>query len=291
MRLTCPPVVVLSYGAGPVGACVQGLLDSGHDPDRLLVVHNPTPNAPSPPGIQAHLPVLAMPENVGYGIAMNAGLRWWRARGESVVVACTHDLVVSSSVVREIASIVSDNPDVAACGPVLTHPGGTVFSAGGCQDRHGNIRHRGGGGLGLAEVDWLDGSVLALDLSTGVTFREDFFLYWEDVQLGADLRAAGFRVICHQTVAAISTPGVHGSRAALFTHLMWRNRLLALRSRPAALAYTTVRAVAAGLRRYARPGSWPRSTVRRVYARAIFDGFRGRGGKPSQAVLSGSDAT
>jgi len=280
-------VVILSYGAGPAARCATSLLRCGLDPKDMLIVHNPTPDARQPVDSPPQIELLALGSNCGYSAAMNTGMRIWRERGRRLALLCTHDVTVNGPDVRRIIETMHADEKIGACGPVLQGPDGEVFSAGGMQTRLGNVRHLSADVGGLVDVQWLDGSLIAVDLSLGLEFREDFFLYWEDVVFGAAVRAAGSRVVCERRAVATSSPGV-AQRAPLFTYLMWRNRLLAQKGKAMWAIYTVARLLSAMALRFIR-GPWPADTVRLVYARALRDGIMNRGGPPPQALLANTD--
>lgn len=287
-------IVILSYSTGPAAQLARRLVNQGWPSDRILVIHNPNGDAPTPvgvmpPGVVTQL----MPDNEGYGSAMNVGLDHWRQHQAEVAVLLTHDVEVDKSTVDTLAQTLLDHSNIGACGPVLRDSKrGYEQSAGGKQSRCGDVHHRTTDGTGTIDVDWLDGACLALSLRAGVQIRDDFFLYWEDVVLGADLRERGLRVVCDQSLLATCTSGADGPRQYLFTYLMWRNRLLQFRRGPITpLSWSVLRLCMALGYRSIRPRGWVRSWVLRIYIRALFDGLLGTGGRPEAELTRHSDVT
>jgi GT2 family glycosyltransferase len=286
-------VVVLSYGDGPARRCVDGFIGSGVDPESILVVHNPSRPDELPPPLPPGVATRVMHMNLGYGRAMNEGMRHWRRAGCSSALLCTHDVEMTTRTAVELIEVVRGNSTIAACGPVLRRPDGSPLSAGGYISRCGDVAHRAPDGSRMVDVDWLDGSAVAIDLALEVEFIEDFFLYWEDVALGIDIRAAGYRLVCLEEASAVSQPGNSGSRAALFTYLLWRNRLgFAVRRRSHAMLICTIaKLLAAMVLRLARDDlAWSRRRVAHVYVRALAHGLTLKLGRPSAVMLRGSDA-
>jgi GT2 family glycosyltransferase len=295
-RTTSEPsygVVVLSYGRGPALACVERLLAGGVPASHVLVVHNPSHAGEHAPSMPAGVQVETMAANVGYGAAMNTGLRHWRGHGREVALLCTHDVEVEAAGAFALVAAVSNEATIAAAGPVIERRDGEGTSAGGLVSRLGDVRQRPPGGDGTVAVDWLDGALLALDLGVGVEFIEDFFLYWEDVALGIDLRAAGRRVVCLEQERAYATSGA-ASREQVFAYLHWRNRLAFARRRRrrAMLAYSSAKLVAALARRLVlNERRWPRRRLLLVYVLALRDGLALRLGTPPERIRRGSDVS
>src|SRR5205823_9449671 len=119
-------------------------------------------------------------------------------------------------------------------------PQDVVWSAGGTLSRiTGKPRHLFAGESvakrrpALIDVTWLDGACLlaradAFKASGG--FREDLFLYWEDVCLALAVRRAGWRVCCATDAVALQEPSMTPP------YLMARNRALVLGRRGALCA-------------------------------------------------------
>ena len=51
--------------------------------------------------------VQLMAANVGYGPAMNQGMRYWRARGCAVVLLCTHDVEITAQTPNDLVTVVA----------------------------------------------------------------------------------------------------------------------------------------------------------------------------------------
>ncbi|PJJ61743.1 glycosyltransferase [Compostimonas suwonensis] len=158
---------------------------------------------------------LAMPQNRGYGSGANAGAAQAARPGEYVLV-CNPDVVFEAHAIDVLrAAAESSDPAVAAFGPRIVDPSGAVYPS---ARRLPTIRT----GVGHAlfariapnnpwtrryraeseysdaprDAEWLSGACLLIraDWFTRLGgFDERFFMYFEDVDLGARIRAAGGR--------------------------------------------------------------------------------------------------
>lgn len=284
-------VVVLSYGAGPVVGLVTALAAEGVPCSQVFVVHNPGPGGRHCPDLGCDAIVLERASNDGYGTAMNEGILAARQTGADFAVLCTHDVQVSAQVLRSLVEILRLAPTIAAAGPVLTDDGDGAFSAGG-RMRLGRPSHVAPTGAGTKSVDWLDGSVLAVRLDLPRYFREDFFLYWEDIDFARNLRRRGYDVVCVQSLRAVSTPGNRHSRSNLYAFLRFRNGLLAARGDRAWAEMLAISAllILKAIRSLVTDTSGEGRRTSAVLFRALRDGWQGHSGRPHASVLAGSDA-
>lgn len=157
--------------------------------------------------------VIASPENLGFGRASN--LCWPEAKS-SLVLFLNSDTLVSERALDRLVDLARQHPEVGALGPRLLYPGGAIQMsygtmpgiasellqklwnagyAGGKGPLRGAIRRR------YAKeryVDWVSGACLLTRRDTLETvggFDESFFLYSEDVDLCARVRATGARIL------------------------------------------------------------------------------------------------
>lgn len=150
-----------------------------------------------------------------------------------------------------------------------------------------------GEGQMFQRCDWVDGAAVLIRSSL-LPLPEDYFLYWEDVDLSLRARRAGMTVGVSQKWTALTTPGA-GGRRDLFRYLYWRNRVLCSRrlgGLRGVVGTTLVLAGAAvvrpGQRLLARDFRGARK-VGSLLTRALLDGLRGRSGPPPPLLTSGSD--
>jgi GT2 family glycosyltransferase len=167
-----------------------------------------------------------------------------------------------------------------------------VFSAGGMIDAKGRTYHA----AFRADVErwraypdfdvaWADGAFLlvrkgALQRAGG--FREDFFLYFEEVELQLRLRLSGWSVRVVPAAVCAQEPG------NFTAYLQVRNRILLLRAFPSYFDRRLRFSLLDVLKTCAkslRDGRW---TGPAWAVRGLVDGLDGVGGKPPRSVLRGT---
>ena len=194
---------------------VQCLLDAGVPAHSLVVVDNSEEDrisdalAEAADGWRVH----GVP-NRGYGAAANAGVGL--LTDCDVVLVVTHEVVIDASSVAALVGAVTEEADVGAAGPALIRTDDSrVWSRGGRLTRVLRLPQQivtaGTGSPAVRDVDWLDGCCVAYRPNALVDnpFREDFFLYFEETDLHARLRAQGLRVVVVEGASASqSTAGM-----------------------------------------------------------------------------------
>jgi GT2 family glycosyltransferase len=304
-----PQLVIVALTYGP-GAEVLGLLEhlrrqtltTSHE---LIVVHNPSRTGETlvalPPG---DVRVLEMPTNSGYVGGMNAGIELALGGTPEFVLLLTHDVRILAHEVLRLESLLCENPDISAVGPVLCRSDGTPYSAGVIRYDRVGMRYR----LpidGMPRPLWrcaaIDGSVMmwrtaALEQVGG--FDKRFFMYFEDVDICARARRLGWDIAVATDLWAISAPGGSHRRSA-HAYLRARNGLAYARTFGRAGFLAGLVQCVLGLW-YATPkpgGSRFRQPEARKVAAAywrgtllgVVDYFRGRWGAPPPTVLRDSD--
>jgi len=157
--------------------------------------------------------VVPSPENLGFGRASN--LCWQEAKS-SLVLFLNSDTVVSDRALDRLVELARKRPEAGAIGPRLRYPDGEIQMSFGAMpgiaseilQKLWNAGYaRGKGPLRAAvrkrysrerTVDWVSGACLLTrrdTLETVSGFDESFFLYSEDVDLCARIRATGARVL------------------------------------------------------------------------------------------------
>jgi N-acetylglucosaminyl-diphospho-decaprenol L-rhamnosyltransferase len=210
--------VVVNYEAGhALTRCVQSLLadtSAGAAP-HVVVVDNGSSDGSTatideaPPAVT----VLNPGKNLGYARAANLGIG---ATDASVIAICNPDLEVEAGTAAAILSRLAAEPDLAAAGPLIRNPDGSIYPSARSVPR---LRDAVGHGLlGLVwrtnpftrryrqldadprrprDVDWVSGAAIWLrrDALTNVGgWDERYFMYVEDVDLCWRLRNAGWRI-------------------------------------------------------------------------------------------------
>ena len=229
-------VVVLNWnGAHLLPHCLDAVLAQEPAP-QVWVVDNASVDG-SAQLVRSSYPDVRLREpgaNLGFAGGNNVALREVTT---DYVALLNNDAVPEPGWLSGLVAVLDARPDVAAVTPkVLMHPSGLVNSAGGWVDRLGHGRDR---GFGLADTGrWDVAAEVFYAPATACLYRtaavrdvglldEDFFLYYEDVDLSWRLRLAGWSVryeptcvVRHQHSASAGS----GSPVHLFHDA--RNRLL-----------------------------------------------------------------
>ena len=268
--------VVINYEAGSALArCVRSLLadtSTGTAP-QVVVVDNGSSDG-SAAAVEQEVRVLDPGANLGYARAANLGIA---ATDAPVVAVCNADLEVDRGTASAILARLDAEPDLAAAGPMMRNPDGTIYPSARCVPR---LRDAVGHGiLGLVwptnpftrryrqldadphrprDVDWVSGAAIWLrrDAIAAVGgWDERYFMYAEDIDLCWQLRRAGWRIayepggrVTHvQGASTAKHPyrmiAEHHRSVLRFAAKRWHGaRRLAL---PLAAAFLTMRAVLA----------------------------------------------
>jgi N-acetylglucosaminyl-diphospho-decaprenol L-rhamnosyltransferase len=208
-------VVVINYEAGPALArCVRSLLadaSTGSAP-HVVVVDNGSSDG-SAAAVEDEVRVLRPGANLGYARAANLGIA---ATDAPVVAVCNPDLEMEDGTAVAIVSRLDAEPDLAAAGPMIRNPDGTIYPSARSVPR---LRDAVGHGvLGLfwptnrftrryrqldadphrpRDADWVSGAAIGLrrDAIAAVGgWDERYFMYVSDVDLCWQLRRAGWRI-------------------------------------------------------------------------------------------------
>lgn len=160
-----------------------------------------------------HVRVIASKENLGFGRASN--LCWPEAKS-SLVLFLNSDTLVPAGALDRLVDLARKHPEAGAIGPRLLYPEGEIQMSYGSMpgiatellQKLWNAGYaRGKGPLRRAirrryarerYVDWVSGACLLTrrdTLETVSGFDETFFLYSEDVDLCARIRATGARIL------------------------------------------------------------------------------------------------
>ena len=160
-----------------------------------------------------HVQVIEMGRNAGFAAATNAGIR---ACESDLVLLLNSDTIVPPGSIDRLAGALDDDPAAAAAGPRLVGLDGTVELSFGRMLSPWNEARQRLITLGLARrlgpvvrwferqvstphhPEWVSGACLLVRRAAGAAagwLDERFFLYGEDVDLCAALRAAGHRVL------------------------------------------------------------------------------------------------
>jgi GT2 family glycosyltransferase len=210
-------IVIVSYNARPdLERCLESLHAAPPStPHDIIVVDN----ASTEGGLDRlrdqwpAVHIIALERNLGFAAGNNAGIR--ASRGE-LVLLLNSDTVVPPGAIDRLVDRLTAHPDAAAAGPRLVDGSGRVeLSFGRMISPFGELRQKAIGsafdaGFGPAKtwveratgreqmVDWVSGACLLVwraEAEAAGLLDERFFLYAEDVDFCASLRARGRRIL------------------------------------------------------------------------------------------------
>lgn len=181
------------------------------------------------------------PTNLGFGEGMNRGVEAARRLGASRFLLLNPDAVIEADAASALLSHVAFHP-TSLVAPRILRPDGTVWFAG--SDLYlddGRIRSRRRRLENVPEdriEPWLTGACIAVSdtlWSAVGGFSDDYFLYWEDVDLSHRVVAAGGDLVILDEVTAEHAQGGtqsvgHSSagepKSTTYYYYNIRNRLL-----------------------------------------------------------------
>lgn len=136
--------------------------------------------------------------NDGFGAGVNRGVAAARAQGHSALITLNPDAVASADVLRELARHVTEDPLTLVSPFMDTGDGHPHFRGARVNRRTGQMRSGWSDGDRDPEwANWLSGACLAFSAQAFDAlggFSEDFFLYWEDVDISRRAVEQGMRL-------------------------------------------------------------------------------------------------
>jgi len=233
-------IVVVSFNAR---ADLERCLESLHaappaHPHEILVVDNQSTDG----SVEAakrwpDVKVLVNAANVGFAAANNIGIR--QSRGDLLLLLNSDTVVPPDAIDRLIAEVDAD-PSVAVVGPRLVDANGRAELSFGdmisplSEWRQKRLQRRQSDVERLTrvrrEVDWVSGACLLVrraDADAVGGLDERYFMYAEDVDFCAAIRARGRRVLFVPDVQITHLRGRSKSSAPTATHAAYRRSHLA----------------------------------------------------------------
>lgn len=236
-------LIVVSYASAALLA--QHLLRTVASvrPEHVVVVDNRSTDAERAAVrrlADAHDWVLIAPAaNLGFGGGVNAGVAAARALGARDLLVLNPDAHIDAASVGALRAA-ADADGLAMLAPVIRDAdGGTWFAGADLYLDDGATRSRAQRGrfAGAERWEWLSGACLwipeeAWELTGG--FDEDYFLYWEDVDLSRRLVERGGRIrVVPEAVAVHDEGGTHRdagqrgrAKSSVYYYFNIRNRML-----------------------------------------------------------------
>ncbi|MBI5850559.1 MAG: glycosyltransferase family 2 protein [Planctomycetes bacterium] len=149
--------------------------------------------------------LMVFAENLGYCGAINRGLTRARELGAEHVLLLNNDVQLSDGFLAPLVGCLVNDPTLAGVAPTIVTPDGKVWSEGGDVRARPNLvalrnqgREPSPTTSGPQAVAFLTGACVLYrlaDLAAIGDLDEAYFMYWEDVDLGARLRARGRKLL------------------------------------------------------------------------------------------------
>jgi GT2 family glycosyltransferase len=209
-------IVIVSFNArDDLLRCLESLHAAPPAIDHEIVVVDNASSDGSAEAVAAfpRVRLLVLPANAGFARANNAGIR---ATGGELILLLNSDTVVPPGAVDGLAAALRADPSAAAAGPRLVDGAGEPELSFGAmvsplaEWRQKRIQARAAGGDAAARADidartrtpgcpdWVSGACLLVrraDAEAAGLLDERYFMYLEDVDFCAALRARGRRVL------------------------------------------------------------------------------------------------
>jgi GT2 family glycosyltransferase len=247
--MTTISIVIVSYNARrDLENCLTSLASTPPRlPHDIVVVDNASTET-GLPAIRARWPsvqVIELPDNVGFAAANNVGIR---ATLGDLVLLLNSDTIVPSGALDRLAERLLADDAVAVAGPRLVDGDGRVeLSFGAMMSPFSELRQkvvtrlhaRGVGSVSRwvaratsleRTVDWVSGACLLVRRSAAVQsglLDERYFLYTEDVDFCAAVRARGWRVLFTPAAEIVHLRGRSRATAAAAASDAYRRSHLA----------------------------------------------------------------
>jgi GT2 family glycosyltransferase len=177
--------------------------------------------------------------NLGFGAGANLGIERAVAGGSEVVLLVNPDAQLEHAAAEALATSVRSEPGLLAS-PTVVRPDGSPWFAGASLDLRTG---RTSGDRDAYATPWLSGACLATRADAWLRhggFADDYFLYWEDIDLSVRWVASGGRlavldtVTCRHAVGGTQHASSSRAKSPQYYYYNCRNRLLfAARNLPA----------------------------------------------------------
>jgi N-acetylglucosaminyl-diphospho-decaprenol L-rhamnosyltransferase len=267
--------ITVTYSPGPtLEAFVDSLAPNGFPPARVVVVDNGSTDG-APEAVAASydsVTLVRSPGNVGYGRAVNLGAAQ-ADPAEQWLLVCNPDTLATPDTLARLLEAAHRAPRAGALGPRVLDPDGSVYpSARALPSIRTGIGHALLSGVwpsnpwtrryqqrdvsasaSPAEVGWLSGAFLLLRREAFEEiggFDPDFFMYFEDVDLGRRMAEAGWSnlFVPEAVVTHVGGESTARSADAMVTAHHRSAHLYVAKTHPGALWRPVVAVLGVGLR-------------------------------------------
>lgn len=153
--------------------------------------------------------LVAPADNTGFGGGMNLGVAAAIAQGHDTFLLLNPDASIEPEAVEALAAASRAEP-LALFSPTVLRPDGSPWFRGAVLEVDRGRTRSGAPSPGSADLAWLSGACLMTsrqlwELVDG--FDEDYFLYWEDVDLSVRSARAGAALVVVEDVTAVHDEG------------------------------------------------------------------------------------
>lgn len=237
-------VVTVSYGSEVVLRPFLASIPAASTESVLVVVadNKPSIECPSVASIahDAGAKYLAMPSNKGYGHAINSAVKSLPVEVAWVVIS-NPDVLIHPGAIDTLVNVLRSDPTIAAVGPRIVSAQGDIYpSARKIPSLSSGVGHalfssvwpqnpwtrsyrREAGAQPLRrDAGWLSGAFLVARRSVFTElqgFDEEFFMYFEDVDLGYRIGRLGMRNV-YEPAAVVTHTGAHSTSIEAMDMLM-----------------------------------------------------------------------
>ena len=228
-------IVIVSFNArADLERCLQALRDA--PPARsheLIVVDNASSDGSADAARRQGVRVIDTGANLGFARGTNIGIR---ASSGANLLLLNSDTIVPASAIDRLLDVFDLHPDVAVAGPRLVDAGGRAeLSFGRMVGPLNELRQKHATGVEAATrqeqfPDWVSGACLLVrrsDAEAAGLLDERYFMYLEDVDFCAAIRARGRRVMFVPGVEVVHLRGQSVKAAAGGTARAYRRSQLA----------------------------------------------------------------
>lgn len=233
-------LIIVNYGSSDLLAA--HFADVSADWLRVIVVDNFSSDAEQSSVValaQAQgWDVVVRPTNTGFGGGVNAGAHLALQHGDEVIMTVNPDAQIDAATARVLATSAAADPSALVSPLIKTSQGRTWFAGADLYLDDGSTAgsHRRPERAGRPRREWATGACFAI--SAGLWrriggFDEDYFLYWEDVDLSHRVLDAGGSLVLRDDVTVVHDEGqTHGrpagqrAKSSTYYYFNIRNRLV-----------------------------------------------------------------
>ena len=214
-------VVVVNYGSSSLLERSLAPLASWRSRPRVVIVdnHSTAAEAERVGGLAGRYGFDAVlnPRNTGFGAGANMGAAAAVAAGAETIVILNPDAVVAESALAAVAARAQEHP-WGLYSPRIVKGNGDIWFAGAVVDLDAGrtMSARRAAELGIPRtMPWISGACLVTSAALWAAlegFDEDYFLYWEDVDISVRAQRLGADLVVVDDAQAVHDEG--GTQAA-----------------------------------------------------------------------------